>query len=119
MNFPLRRASRALLKTPAFSLTAVAALALGIGANTAIFSLVYQLLLSPPGVSDPGRVIALRVRYDKLNLKSIGVSVPDFEDVHRSSKLVERAALMTSGDFNYTAADVPQRVQGASVSLEW
>src|SRR5436305_2319380 len=119
MSLPLHLAFRKLLRTPAFALTAIAVLALGIGANTAIFSLVNQILLNPPGVSDPTRVVAVRVHYHKLNLQSIGVSVPDYEDVHRSQNVFERTALMSSGDFNYTGGDVPQRLQGASVSMEW
>jgi hypothetical protein len=62
MLHELRVAFRSLLKTPAFTLTAVAALALGIGANTAVFGLVNQLLLNPPGVSEPGRVVAVRAK---------------------------------------------------------
>src|ERR1700730_12659080 len=107
----LRFACRTLAKSPGFSLTAVAALALGIGANTAIFSVVNQILLNPAGVSDPQRIVALRVKYDKLALKSIGVSVPDFADVHNSTDLFESAAILGDGNYNYTASGVPERLQ--------
>ena len=60
----LRVAWRTLRKMPGFTVTAATALALGIGANAAIFSLVNQVLLNPAGISQPGRVVALRVRYD-------------------------------------------------------
>ena len=115
----LRITCRTLLKSPAFSLTAVAALALGIGANTAIFSVVNEVLLNPAGVSNPARVVALRAKYDKLALRSISVSVPDFEDVHKSTQLFESAAMEQPGNFNYTASGVPERLEGASVSVEW
>jgi len=114
-----RVAARALRKTPGFSLTALAALALGIGANAAIFSVVNQVLLHPAGVSHPESVVAIRAKYDKLNLRSIGVSVPDFADVRASRGVFEHAALVSAGDFNYVGADRPERLQGASVSLEW
>src|ERR1019366_6745609 len=61
-----RYAVRTLLKTPAYTVVALATLALGIGANTAIFSVVNQVLLNPAGISNPGRIVALRVNYDKL-----------------------------------------------------
>jgi predicted permease len=115
----LRIAIRTLLKSPGFSITAVAALALGIGANTAIFSVVNEVLLNPAGVSDPRRVVEIRVKYDKLALKSIPVSVPDFADVQNSTQLFESAAVLDNGDFNYTGTGVPERLQGASISYRW
>ena len=64
----LRYAGRNLLRSPSFTLLAVAIMALGIGGNTAVFSLVNQILLHPPGISQPQRIIVLRTRYDELNL---------------------------------------------------
>lgn len=115
----LRITCRTLAKSPAFSITAVAVLALGIGANTAIFSVVNQVLLNPAGVSDPQRIVALRVKYDKLALRSIVVSVPDFDDVHKSTQLFESGAILGPGDYNYTGSGIPERLQGATVSLQW
>jgi predicted permease len=119
MTPTLRITCRTLAKSPAFSLTAIAALALGIGANTAIFSVVNQVLLNPAGVSNPERVASLRVKYDKLALKSIGVSVPDFSDVQKSTQLFESGAILGQGDYNYTGSGMPERLQGATVSLQW
>jgi len=115
----LRITCRTLAKSPGFTLTAVVALALGIGANTAIFSVVNEILLNPAGVVQPGRIAALRAKYDKLALRSIPVSVPDFEDVHKSTQLIEFAAMQQPGNYNYTGSGVPERLQGADVSLEW
>jgi len=119
MSSTLRITCRTLAKSPAFSLTAIAALALGIGANTAIFSVVNQVLLNPAGVSRPDRVVALRVKYDKLALRSIGLSVPDFADVQKSTELFESGALIQQGNYNYTGTGLPERLQGANVSLQW
>src|SRR6516164_10013287 len=88
----LRFAWRALAKNRAFALTAVTTLALGIGANTAIFSVINQVLLTPAGVANPDRVVAVRARYDKLALRSIPVSVPDFADVENSRTVFDSAA---------------------------
>lgn len=98
---------------------AIAALALGIGANTGIFSIVNALLLHPAGISEPERVVAIRVRYYKLNLMSIGPSAPDLADVRDDRALFEHAALWSDADFNYTGQDLPQRLQGAVVSAEY
>ena len=106
----LRITYRTLAKSPAFSLTAIAALALGIGANTAIFSLVNQVLLNPAGVSHPERIVSLRAKYDKLALRSIPVSVPDFSDVQKSTQLFESAALLSQGAYNYTGSGTPERL---------
>jgi len=115
----LRVACRTLARSPAFTLTSVAVLAMGIGANTAIYGLINQVLLNPPGISHPERVIAVRAKYDKLGLASIPVSVPDFADVQSSKATFEYAAVMGQGGFNYTGGSVPERLRGASVSLHW
>jgi predicted permease len=115
----IRFAARALVKNPAFSLTAIAVLALGIGANGAIFGLVSQALFAPPGIADPDRVVAVRARYGKLNLPSISLSAPDFDDVRRATEVFEHAAVMEPRSLNYTGGDTPQLVEGAAVSLHW
>jgi predicted permease len=110
---------RTLGRSPGFTSTVIASLALGIGANTAIFSIVNALLLHPAGIADPERVVAIRVHYDQLNLKSIGVSAPDLGDIRNTRELFEHASLIRETDFNYTGHDLPQRLQGAEVSSEW
>jgi predicted permease len=114
-----RLAMRGLLKTPGFTSIALVTLGLGIGANTAIFSVVNQFLLNPAGVAHPSRIVVERVRYDKLAMASIPVSVPDFADVQKSTSLFASAALLGQGDFAYTGSGVPERLQGATVSLSW
>ena len=116
----MRYAVRALFKTPAYTLVALVTLALGIGANTAIFSVIDQVLLNPAGVSNPGRIVALRAKYDKLALRNIGVSIPDFADVLHSTQQFESVALFDTSDFNYTGSGgVPQRLNGANVTYRW
>jgi predicted permease len=110
---------RLLARSPSFTAVAVLTLALGIGANTAIFSVMNALLLHPPGLPDPNRVVALRVKYDKLNLKSIVVSAPDFVDVRESKQIFSAAAMADEADFNYTGSDLPERLLGAPVTWQW
>jgi predicted permease len=115
----IRYACRTLAKSPGFAITAVAALALGIGANTAIFSVINATLLHPAGITNPARVVSLVANYDKLNLKNINLSPPDFADARDSRQMFESAAVMEQADYNYTGNGVPERLQGANVSQQW
>jgi predicted permease len=115
----IRYAFRVLAKSPGFAAIAVLTLALGIGANTAIFSVVNGLFLHPTGISHPERVVAIRVRYEKLNLESIVISAPDFNLMRENKNVFASAALENPSDFNYAAGDFPQRLRGAKVSWQW
>jgi len=76
----LRFALRQLSKAPGFALTAIVTLALGIGANTAIFSVIHAVLMHPSGVDAPERVGIMRTKYANLGLDFPDASVPDFAD---------------------------------------
>src|SRR5215472_3106891 len=115
----LRFASRALAKTPSFAAITVLTLALGIAANTAIFSVINSLFLHPPGVDDPARVVAVRVKYDKLNLKNITISLPDFADIRDSKQIFSFAAAEQDADYNYNRRALPERLMGAQVTWQW
>ncbi len=110
---------RMLRKSPGFTAVAILTLALGIGANTAIFSVINALFLHPPGISHAEGIVALRVKYEKLGLQNIVVSAPDFTQVRDSKQIFASAALERAADFNYTGADYPQRLRGAEVSWQW
>ncbi len=114
-----RYALRMLLKSPGFTVVAVLTLALGIGANTAIFSVVNGLLLHPYGIPHPERLLAIRARYEKLNLKSIVISAPDYTFVRDNKQTFAAAAIETENDFNYAAGAWPLRLRGARVSWQW
>jgi len=115
----LRYAVRMLLKNPGFTVVAVLTLALGIGANTAIFSVVNGLLLHPAGIPHPERLVAVRARYEKLNLKSIVISAPDFTFVRDNKQTFAATAIETETDFNYATGSWPLRLRGARVSSQW
>src|SRR5207247_5633291 len=81
----------------------------------AIFSVINSILLHPPGIAEPERMVAIRVKYDKLNLKDIGTSAPDYANVRDSRNVFSSAVLFGGTDFNYTAGSVPERLVGTQV----
>src|SRR6266851_5463484 len=115
----LRYALRLLRKNPGFTLVAILTLALGIGANTAIFSVINALFLHPPGIPHPERLVALRAKYDKLGLNNIVISAPDFAQIRDKTEVFDSAAIVKQADFNYLAEEGPQRLLGAEVSWQW
>jgi predicted permease len=115
----VRYGLRQLQRNPGFTAVAVLTLTLGIGANTAIFSVVNALFLHPAGVVRPEQVVVQRVRYLKIGLNNIQVSVPDFAQMRHSARIFASAALEQDGNFNYTAGDYPVELNGALVSWEW
>jgi len=115
----LRYGMRMLAKKPGFTTVAILSLALGIGANTIIFSTINKLFLHPSGISDPEHLFAVRAKYDKLNLKSIVISAPDFKDIQDSKQVFTSAAAEYEESFNYLAPEGPQRLTVAKASWQW
>jgi len=115
----LRFGLRMLRKNPGFTSAAVLTLALGIGANTAIFAAVNGILLHPVGIPHADRVMAVRVRYQALNIHSIFLSGTDFQDIQNATGIFSAAALQTPADFNITLDSVPRRVVASKVSWQW
>jgi len=110
---------RMLAKNPGFTVVAVVSLALGIGANTIIFSVINEMFLHPSGINDPDHLFAVRVKYDKLNLKSIVISAPDFKDIQDSKQVFSSAAAEVQESFNYLAPEGPRRLTVAKVTWQW
>src|ERR1051326_801705 len=115
----LRYTARVLRKSPGFSIIAVLTIAIGIASNTAIFSVINSLFLHPPGVTDSARLMAVRVKYDKLNLKNISISLTDFADVRDSRQVFSSTAAVQPANFNYMAGTLPERLPGSLVTWNW
>ena len=107
----VRHALRSLRRAPAFTLAAVATLALGIGANTAIFSIVNSVLLDPLGYPDPDRLVIVWGRHTTIGQET--VSLPDFLDWRREARSFETLAAITHTGFNVTGSGDPEVVRGA------
>jgi predicted permease len=116
----LRYTLRQLFKSPGFTATAILTLALGVGANVAVFSVINATLLNPSGVPHPDRVVALRVKYSIGDLGNINMSSPDFADAAAGKNIFTSVAVMNRNAFNYSASgSTPERLSGASVSWQW
>ncbi|MGH9347022.1 MAG: ABC transporter permease, partial [Vicinamibacterales bacterium] len=100
----LRYALRNLLRQPGFAATAILTLALGIGATTAIFSVVNAVVLRPLPYEDAGRVVALANFYTRSGVRATAVSAPDFHDWRRESRSFEALAYYTGGETSVTVA---------------
>jgi putative ABC transport system permease protein len=103
----LRYGARTLLKNPGFTLIAVITLSLGIGANTAVFSVVYGVLLKPLPYKDAERIVVARV------------SPPDFRDLKEATQVFDWMAIWASNLYNVTNNGETTQVRGAIVSPEF
>ena len=109
----IRYGIRGLSKRPAFTAVAVLTLALGIGANSAIFSVLNAVLLRPLPYADPDRI----VRIDETEGKGgMGVSPPNLLDFQQQNQTFESVAGYTGGSFILTGAGEPLRLESCAVS---
>lgn len=110
----VRYAFRMLRKAPGFTVIAVLTLALGIGANTAVFSVVYSALLQPLPFKDPSRLMILNETTPKVGI--VSVSYPDFLDWRAQSHTFSQMAALESVGFNLSGISEPQAINGSAVS---
>ncbi|HEV2387015.1 MAG TPA: ABC transporter permease [Candidatus Acidoferrales bacterium] len=114
----LRYGLRMLARTPGFTAVAILTLGLGIGANTAIFSLVDAVLLRPLPYPQPQQLLKLWMRFTGIGLPKDRnwVSPPEFRDLQTLNRSFSSLAALNTASFNVTAAGSPERVEGAAVS---
>jgi predicted permease len=112
----LRHGLRVLASQPAFAAVAVASLALGIGANTAIFSVTNALLLRPLPYDDADRIAILWQRSPGLGVQQDWFSTGQYLDIRADNQVFTDVAATIGASFNLTGNGVPERIDGARVS---
>ena len=115
----VRYGVRVLRRSPGFTLAAVVTLALGIGANTAIFSVIYGVLLRPLPYREGERLVVVRQQARLNNVNSLGFSVPEFFDYRDQNKTMESMVEHHSMSFILYGRDEPERVQTGVVSANF
>jgi putative ABC transport system permease protein len=113
----LRYAARMLRRSPSFTAIAIVTLALGIGANTAMFSVVNAVILRPLPYQDPDRLAMLWTTDPKRDIREEGTSYPTFLDWRSQSRAFADMAICSRGNpVTLTGGNEPERVMGEAVS---
>jgi putative ABC transport system permease protein len=111
----LRYGARSFLRQPGFTITAVLALALGIGANTAVFSVVYAVLLKPLPYPQADALVFVHDTYPAV--QSASVSFPKFETLRSGTRTLSALGAMTQAGLTLTGSGEPEQVVGMSVTM--
>ena len=112
----LRYGMRMLFNKPGFAAVAVITLALGIGANTAIFSVVNAVLLRPLPFREPGKLVRVYSEFPTMDLRKFWMSVPEFMDISNEAKSWESIGAWSPGGLNVATDAEPIRVTSANVT---
>jgi len=113
--FDLRQAVRALLKSPAYAAITIATLALGIGANSAIFSIVNSVVLKPLAYPNPDQLMYLTTQFPRLGFDRFWVSPPEYFEYREINQSFAAVGAFQTSEGNLTAGDRPRRVRTALV----
>jgi predicted permease len=111
----IRLAARGLLRAPAFAAVTILTLALGIGANTAIFSIVNGVILRPLGYPKPEQLMYLTTQFPAFGFDQFWVSPPEYFEFREINQSFAAVGAYSTGEVNLTAGDRPLRVRSASV----
>src|SRR5436190_18918707 len=106
----VRHAVRNLLHTPGFAVITVFTLALGIGANTAIFSVVNAVILRPLGYPRPDRLVYISSQFPQLGFDQFWISPPEFLEFQERTRAFSVVAAFATVESNLTTQDRPRSV---------
>ena len=115
----IRFGVRSFLKRPGFLIIAVSTLALGIGATTAMFTVVNSVLLRPLQFPEPERIVLLEGVNPRQGITQSNMSVPDIDDWQKQSQSFEQIAAFTSGGVFLSSGDETERVRATAVSTDF
>src|SRR6516164_1526721 len=115
----VRYGLRVLVKKPTFTIVAVLTLALGVGANTAIFSIVDAVLLRSLPYRDPDRLVRVFFNEPGVGLRDVRFSKPELDDLETRSGVFEDVTPIFEGSENVTGAGQPERVEGVNGSFSY
>src|SRR5579859_819980 len=113
--FDLKYAVRMLLRSPGFSVIAIATMALGVGATTAIYSVIDATLLHPLPYPNPGELVHIEANLPGVGSHDIGISIPELRDL-QSSGIFQYVSLSFFGTNNLTGSAQPASIASKSVS---
>src|ERR1700730_16268159 len=112
----IKVALRGLAKSPGFTAIAIVTLALAIGANSAVFSLINALLVRPLPYQEPSRIALIWEQFKTQGLERIPCSPPEYLDLEKEFQSGTGLAAFTYQTFNVGGGDVPERISGATVT---
>src|SRR5579864_2037712 len=112
----IRYGVRILIMNPGFTAVAVLTLALGIGANTAIFSIVNTVLLRPLPYQNPDQLVKIVMSNRAIGTRDIGLSVPEFDDLKSRTDIFEDVSVTWPANANVTGSEHPDRLEMLGVS---
>jgi len=115
----VRYGLRMLVRMPTFTIVAVLTLALGVGANTAIFSIVNTVLLRPLPYPDPDRLVRVFFNEPGVGLRDVRFSKPELDDLQTRSGVFEDVSPIFEGSENLTGTEQPERVEGVNTSFSY
>jgi len=115
----MKLAFRSLLKTPGFTLVAVLTIAVGIGANTALFSVFNRLILHPLTLPQPSSLVAIWTTNPALNFNAPALSWPRFEEIRRNAQSFSSVSGSAFDTFTITGNGDPEQLQGLRVTANF